>query len=124
MWKVHQFCDLPVPSTVEMSFLRTQKHEFTLFFSVSALLNLQKLGAPPDALLPCQCPSCVRLINHGMLPGDTQTPASLRPSSAEHAATPRCAHPCAETVGLLAVAVVRLEGALHLNPTPQYGENS
>jgi hypothetical protein len=85
----------------------------------SVLLNLQKLRAPPNALIACQCPGRVRLTDHGLLPGDGQTPAPLRSSPAEHATTAGSAHPYAETVRLLAVAVIRLEGALHLNQTPQ-----
>ena len=81
----------------------------------SVLLNLQKLRTPPNALLACQCQGRVRLPPHGLLPGDGQTPAPLRSSPAEHAATAGCAHPYAEAVRLFAVSIVRLEGALHLN---------
>ena len=34
MWKVHEFCDLPMLSTVEMSFFRTQIHIIVHFFAV------------------------------------------------------------------------------------------
>ena len=60
-----------------------------------------------------------RGTRHELLPGHGQTTATLRSSPAEHTATAGRAHPRTESVRLFAMAIVWLEGALHLNQAPR-----